>query len=317
MENEELSLYKSRGYSKCIRDGYRLFSRNFMSIVRHTWLPVLIYSIINGIAVAVLYAGGSIQQQGILTNNLSMVRLGSIYLTAAILGYVLSLVVSMIACGRYYSMLCVHSSNDAFPGKKEKLDKSLVRSCVRRMWTWMIFSFVISFLLVLLILLPIYTMHNGMTFDPSNWLPVLLSFCLMIVMGIITLPLLNVFTSFLIDHSKGFLKTLRTTYGKSFRHWGYLFALTLIVGILYCFVLLILNTPNLILFLADNIDAMGVAGGDPSGLPAYFSIYVAVVMIITLLLTFYFIFFLVTIYYYSYGSIEKQEEEKKERLKDR
>jgi len=305
-----LTLFKSRGYNGCIADAYRLFTDNFSSILRHLWLPLLLFSAFIAAAVVVSFQGSSLQMQGIATGDTAMLQKGSIFILASVALILIALVPMNIMYGRFFTMLRQHSLTDKMPLKKEKLPKAETRRSVRRTWIAMIAFGIAAILLVIIALAPLLYGYNGIPFDPSNYKWYGIAAFLAIVCFVFFLPLYNVYESYVIDHNKGLFATLATQYGKSFRHWGFLFALFVITVLILAIIMGILALPMLVLSTADNINTIGMAQGDPDGLPASFPLLIAIT---TLLVTFasYCIYLVVyTIMYYAYGSIETSEKER-------
>ena len=48
---EYTDLYKTRSYSGCLRDAYRMVSTNFKTILRHTWMPISLSSAMGVISI--------------------------------------------------------------------------------------------------------------------------------------------------------------------------------------------------------------------------------------------------------------------------
>jgi len=307
-----LTVWKSRGYNRCIADGYRLFADNFSSIVRHTWMPLALFALFVAIGMVLGFNGVNNQMTGLSTYNPAMVQKGSVMIIASWVASLLSLVAMNIMYGRYFTMLRQHSLTDRMPMKKEKLVKSDVRRMVRRVWIAMIAFIIVFAIAIAITAAPLKIWYSGIFGDPSNYALYGISLVLALVCFVLILPIYNVYMSYIIDHSKGLLKTLTTQYGKSLRHWGMLFAIFIVTAIILAMIMVVLALPLMILMYADNINTLGMSQGDPSGLPATFSLLMVITMFVVTMASYYIYMIVYAVMYYAYGSIETQEKERKE-----
>ena len=55
----EKELYKNRSISSCIKMAYMLFCSNVMTILRRNWLPLLAFTIMEGVVTAWLIQHGN------------------------------------------------------------------------------------------------------------------------------------------------------------------------------------------------------------------------------------------------------------------
>jgi len=310
-----LILFKSRGYAGCIADAYRLFTDNLGSIMRHVWLPMLIFAILIAAAITAMQQGSKMEMVGVSTNNVEALQKGGIIVLAGLVMLLLSIVPMNIMYGRYFTMLRQHSLTDKMPMKKEKLPKADVRKMVRRVWAAFFVYLIIFGILIAAFCAPIVLGCNEIPTDPSNYKFYGIAALIALVGFIFILPLYNVYMAYMIDHSKGLFATFANQFGRSFKHWGFLFIIFVITALILLMIFAVLSLPEIILTTADNTNTLGMMQGDPDGLPSSFPL---IMIVTTALITFasYCIYLLVyTIMYYAYGSIETQEKEKAKRMK--
>lgn len=98
---------------------------------------------------------------------------------------------------------------------------------------------------------------------------------------------------------------------KGLRHWGMLFVLFLITGLILTFIALIALMPLIVLSIAQSLSMQGLMMGDAAGLPASFVWLMAATIALTTLLMLLLEMWFVSVLYYAYGSIEQQEAERK------
>ena len=55
MENNELSIYRSRSVQAMLSDGYKLYTRNFSRLLRSSWIQALLYALAFGFTMAIFF----------------------------------------------------------------------------------------------------------------------------------------------------------------------------------------------------------------------------------------------------------------------
>ena len=96
------------------------------------------------------------------------------------------------------------------------------------------------------------------------------------------------------------------------RHWGFIFVVVLVAAIVEVLLMMLLSLPAIILSAANTQSIMGVAIGDPVGLPSYMPALAAGTFLIIGFLQAYVMLSVLFPIYYMYGSIDAQEQEKQD-----
>ena len=144
----------------------------------------------------------------------------------------------------------------------------------------------------------------------------LLCSIVLLVLFPLILPLFHVFMKYLMEPSRKFWATLKNYYGKGLRHWGFIFLVMLISGLIVCLAELVITLPSLILSLANQTAQAGVLMGDPLGMPSYIHLLTFVTGALCSFMGFYVCLPILFHTYYIYGSIETQEQEREQQKLD-
>ena len=95
-------------------------------------------------------------------------------------------------------------------------------------------------------------------------------FLLMVVIILLIIPIYYAFMQFMIEDGK-----LRSTFFPAvktgFKHWGFLFVVLFVLGLIMSIFISVMMMPVFILTISQVSSMKSMAMGDPSGLPAYFS----------------------------------------------
>lgn len=117
-------------------------------------------------------------------------------------------------------------------------------------------------------------------------------------------PLLNSVTRYVFSADAKFAEIFGKPYKDGFRRIGFLFSLSLALGLLCLVFWLLLCVPGFITNFAETVDTYGVAAGDNSGLPSYF---VGLNFLSTFFMAFimqYIMIWVTLTLFYAYGSVE-------------
>ena len=285
---EKELLYKSRSFSSCIQVAYRLMNDNFSKILRSTWLPVLILSLMSSLFVTI-----NLPSPQILT--LGIAHQGT-FLTVFALSFLGILLCTLWLASRLMSML------------NEK----------PRRWTFLrmlmlalnIIALEIVFYGIFFLAIWIALRHTGgelMHFLLDNWLPLL---GLAIVFMLVILPFYYIGMRYICDEKSHFWRDLPQTYMTGLRHLGFIFLTTILVSIILFILLTFICLPLHILYGANAVSLLGEMSGDASGLPSYFIPLLSITTFFMAILASYVCLYPWVVYFFMYGSIEKQKEER-------
>ena len=286
---EKEFLYKNRSFSSCLNTAYEWFCDNFRTILRATWLPVLLYSIFGGLSILCTLRDARVeafaeQSPGLFITLFSLANIGA-------------LVFSLWAWGRFFSLV-----------NGMTCQKNIVRLLIIFLCDIVIGCIVGAFIVGGVWLL---IRHNNITpiaFLADNWLICLLCF---IVLVLLSLPLAYAGARYMMKTDATYLPDLPKTYPTGLRHLGFIFITTLITGIIIGIIGLVVFMPQSILMIAQIISAIGVQFGDPSGMPTYFIPLHGVTTALTSALFFYLTVYTMLVIVFMYGSIEKEQEERR------
>lgn len=126
------------------------------------------------------------------------------------------------------------------------------------------------------------------------------------------LPLVYSATKYLVTKEMKFVQIFKRDYRNGLRHVGYIFIvellslLTILVGLIF------MISPTLIVVYANQLDSIGMANGDPTGLPDYFKYLIFVTCTLGCFIVRYFGFWTGLVTCYAYGHIEAVEKERQD-----
>lgn len=301
MLNHEV-LMKSRGYGATLNDSYRMFSGNIKTIVRHLWPYALALSLIMAVYLTAIKQAIFHPSQSI-GFFLGISALGTLQLAATIIFYARAM---MLVDGKPMSWNILRTIKSAL---------------------WIALACLIVTILVggVTVLTGYLTAPSQPAQPPTNEAEMMIAaqqasqallatagvaLLTFVVICLLFLPLVYTFTKYYMEPETHFLKILPLTYRRGMRHWAYLFVTTLILLIAVGLIYIVVCLPLAVLFIAMYHSAMGVAQGDPSGMPGQYGW----LFFITTMLT-YFILLIIDVYCifaacYLYGSIETREKER-------
>jgi hypothetical protein len=285
-------LYKNRSFSSCLNTAYEWFCDNFKTIIRVTWLPVLFYSIFAGLLLVSTLRDPRVQA---FAENLPW-----LYLTLFILANIGVLVCGLWAWARFLSLLNGMTCKN-----------NILRLLIFILCYIVIISIVGTLVVGGAFLLIRHMGVTPLTFITDNWLVCLVS---IIILILLILPLIYSFMKYLFKTESNFLLDLHKTYPTGLRHLGFIFTTIFITSIITGIIAIVMSLPQTILMMAQIISAFGVLHGDPSGMPSYFIPLHGTTTAITTILLFYLSAYTMLVTMFMYGSIEKEEEERRSSL---
>ena len=285
----EKELYKSRGFSACIQAATTLFINNFKNIVRQTWLPALLYTL--------CWAG---QITLILCNLPSYIfvsRVNSTPQNATVsLLSLASLVFLIWLFVRVFNLL----NGYGFNKNLNRMLKLFVAYIV----------FCIAFGIVLTLSIIAFTVPVAMnnTFSIAFFYKMMIFLLIfLIIFFILILPLLYFIMKYMMDEKVHIHKHFFSIMKCGYRYYGFILATVFFTQLIYMLILAVATFPLTLLAGSAIQSAIGVANGDPTGLPNYFPYLVYLASFITCCISIpgNIWFYIVT--YYMYGSIEARE----------
>jgi hypothetical protein len=131
-------------------------------------------------------------------------------------------------------------------------------------------------------------------------------FLLMVVIILLIIPIYYAFMQFMIEDGK-----LRSTFFPAvktgFKHWGFLFVVFFVLGLIMSIFISVMMMPVFILTISQVSSMKSMAMGDPSGLPTYFSWLYFITFVVVYFITMFLVTWGIFVLYYAYGSIKRNE----------
>lgn len=310
----EATAMKSNSTVASIRLGYRLYAGNFKNLFKSSWLFALLFGLVCGaIGTITSVRLPAIIAQAMANPALAM-SLGQEYI--GLLGVCLTLIVVggafeivFYSCG--FSLLRGHIANGviARPTKWLSIDG----------WTaWRTAKGILSTILVYLLVGAVvgalyYIGVKVHVIKPDAYVGLAIWTVIAVTALFMTaIPMFFITTKYILDKNMRFWTLLVSDYKRSMRHFGYIFIVTLFVVVVIAVLTFVLQLPTVILSTANYQANLGVFYGDPLGMPSYIVTLTAIVFFISGFMQAYIRMSAIFPFYYMYGSIETQEEEKKQ-----
>lgn len=293
MEND---VYKIRSLGSCMKAAYTLFTTNLKTILRRTWLPAVVMSVLAGLMVLPYF--NYIYHQPTPTQPVN---------AASITLMVSAIVFSLLEMGASAWLTAIIVSLLNGRSMKANLPR------------------IIRYTLVLLLIVCVVAVvSTGVSFIPfatagkagittkvitlSSVLSLAVSLCFVIAL----LPLYYSSMKYFMEPERKVFSILGKPYRTGWRYWGYLFMLCLLAGIIVTIIYLIVTMPASVLGLATMNDAFGLELGDASGMPGYMRPVACVATAISAFILTYVMVWMTVLSYYAYGHIEAKEKMKQE-----
>lgn len=289
---EKEFFYKNRSFSSCLLSAYQLFNKNFRSILRVTWLPVLLNALFGGLFITLNVRHAKVQAFADAHTG--------IYLILYVFTILACIACTIWAWTRLLSL---------FNGWKRR------KNALRLLFLFFCNVIITTIVLTVLFLPVIYAIYRKgvapQMFLADNWLIILV---LTIVGILLTTPLVYSSMHYLFCDEARYLKGLPKTYATGLRHLGFIIITLFLTGIITGIISLLISLPQIILSMAQTVSAIGVLQGDPDGMPGYFLALHGSTSAMTTFLLFYLSTFEFLVAIFMYGSIEKQREERRSSL---
>ena len=288
----EIELYKQRSMSACLKAAYVLWTSNINRILKVTWLPMLVSALLAAVATPPLFLADFIDSLG--SNPGALVILNPIVLTFLQLGV-----------AAWFTARIVNLLNGF--DKKENLSKSFTFTaflfCIV-VWEMLLYSIEIFFVSSMYSNVPVLSIDKFPLVLGLIRLGMVLLLCAFLV------PMSYVFMKYMFTKGVSLRKFLKKYYITGIKHWAFLFGSAFFSLFVLGIITLFISLPGIILTIARTLSAQGEMMGDPSGLPTYFGILTYVTFAVIYFILFFISIWNVFVMYYTYGTIEKQDEEK-------
>jgi hypothetical protein len=306
METEQKTdtLYKVRSYSNCLQKGFELYTNNFKLIFKQLWMPASIYALTSLVVILFL---PTLQSSAIQTGSKTLSAAYCMTLAGIIVVITLA---QCLVIGHLFALLNKYRELGYLPATTPKAILKDIRhywwrAIKNSLWTALVI-FMVSFISALAIVLIVSLAHK-----PGMIATILLVLLVILVIVFFLIPVLYIYIKYLMEPGHYFT-IFKKTFGKGVRHWGKIFILALITSIIVLIAEVIVCSPLIIVTIATNLSNAALADGDPTGLPAYFTVLTSVISVICSFLQIFASIFFYFPMLFIYGSIEQEDKEEKE-----
>ena len=318
-KQDDLTLMKPRGYRRVLMAGFRLYTGNFRRLFKASWQMALLYALSCGAlgtltAIKIPELSLALQQQLATMQGFLLDTLREYYLTLISIPALMVVAIATLALASapILSKLKEHRETGAITTPPHWLTASphlMGRSLKGVFFTEliMVIPFVIFVALVLLadMMKPQFVVRHMVT-----TLSALMLYTFVVVL--FYLPLYHVLIKYVMEAPCGYWRTLGRNYSVGLRHWGLLFLVFFISGLLVSLIMLIVTMPANILSFANQQAHQGMLMGDPLNMPSYMVLLTFTTTALCSFIQFYVSQVMLVHNYYVYGSIETREKERSE-----
>lgn len=317
--NNEEALFRGRSSRSCVRMGCRLYLSNFRRILKSSWIPALLFAVCNSVIGTIAVIQYPRLNLSAFAHPDQMPAMFDDYMAVFAISAVAFLIGGLMEVATYscsFRLLDRHHETSTIPQPTSFFSFS-------RQWAWRSLKGFVSTAIVATVisaivagffyaLVAVVNKEGGKELIPLSlaWIPTVLT-----LVGLVP-PLLYVNTKYILDTKVKFWPQAMSSYRVGLRHCGQLIVVMLMAIVIVFVVSSVLAFPAIVVAAANFQANIGLLFGDPLGMPSYIIPLTAVVMafagfveVMTRLVVFY-------TAYYAYGSIEVQEEEKKNFNKD-
>ena len=319
-KQQDNSLMKARSYRSVLSAGFRLYTENFRRLFKASWQMVLLHAVVCGglgtlLAIKIPEMTLGIMQrlaaqQGLLLDTIQQYALTVLELLGLIL---LAIITLALASATILNKLKEHKDTGAisipphwFTGSPRLMGRTLKGAFLT------LFVMLLPLLLFVGLTTAIWAAANSslITFHFSLNITLAAFLICTLIAVLFSLPLFHVLMKYIMEPPCGYWHTLKDSYDKALRHWGALFLVFFVSGLLVELVTTVVMMPAYILNFANQAAQKGMLMGDPLGMPSYMTKLTFVTFMLCCFIQFYVSQVMLVHNYYIYGSIETQEEEK-------
>lgn len=292
-EHIENELYKVKSVRACIKSATDMMISNPLTILRRTWLPTLVLSIVAGLSFLLpsLFESQQPTTTGATTVNSPLLILSVI------------LLIAYIAIASWWEASVI----SLLTGRK-------VKDNIRRI------LYLLLALLGLYIIVGVFVSVGYMLpmfGGKASWghptiVSPLVAGIMLVSALVFTLPIGYSSMKYLVEPQQKLTSIVGKPYITGLQRWGFLFLTALLGGIIISILFVITGVPEIILETAKKANHIGIIMGDSNGLTASFTVLQFFVTILCYFIWCYIYCWMNFVYYYVYGSIEAKEKAKKD-----
>ncbi|MGI6223435.1 MAG: hypothetical protein ACOYJG_07480 [Prevotella sp.] len=281
----------------CIKEAYLLFINNIKKIFLGTWKPALILSVVAGL--------GTLLMPPLFATTMAQVPQSQAEAISNYASTIFSPIIYLIVCTGFFMWMLSNVQTQLTGGSYKKNIKHAMAffgiAVVLYGGIYVLYNVIAYFAGMSMV-------QGGMPVDKFvHWL--LAGLGILLLLFIIQLPpLCHASVCGLWHTDKKPLGLFASSFWKGFRHWGFLFKIFFITGIIALLICCVVNLPTNIIVLATNADAFGqIVMGDSSGLPKSFPVLNCISTAITAFILSYMGVWLYLNYFYAACSIQAKD----------
>ena len=283
-------IYKNRSCYSCINAALNILSKNFSKVFRSTWIGAIIASLLFGILAFVN------PQSFVETSVLGIIIYILLLLVVAIIGittdsYNKAKVLSMLEIGSFIDDL-------------KKIAK------INTVFVTLFLCFCVAAMLGLMWMGQLVFAKYSVT--TSIGIMLCTVFVVTVAIAALCSPFIYSVTKFIVDPNSKLKNVIGKNYHIGIKRIGFLFSITVVFTLFFIVACMFLVSPAIITNIASSVDSYGVAMGDVSGLPHYFSWLNFLATSLMAFIFQYILFWTMFVNCYAYGNIEtdikKQQE---------
>lgn len=316
MDNKtELKLLRPRSLAAVISDGYRLYIGTFRSLFRSSWPVAIVYAIAFALFMGDLVNNVIPMQISLASSGMTTMPPTIIFSSVLVLIYMLAVYLLAAQAVRAFRE---HKATDDIT-RPAKWYGRLCLKCFLRLLVvglWMFLLGIVINIFFAAVVMGILSLGVVGSIGKSIASLVLLLILVALVIALIIPLYYTIMRALLIDGKIQIAPPVRG-YGRGLRHWGLLFATVFVVCLFTGLLTLVCELPAVIMATANTMAYVGLATGDPLGMPENMVPLTYVVFFVAGFIQAY--VHLSTLYpiYYAYGSIEQQEAERQQVINDK
>lgn len=306
----DAALMKSNSSNASIKLGYRLYATNFAKIFRTSWLCAVVYALVcsllgtitldSFIKLSMTIKNSPEQTIPYIQQHIGIVILATVLFIAGGLCEI-----AFYSCG--LSQLYKHKTcgEMSLPSHWYSIDKAMLWRTVKAVAVNALFV-TAAFCVIM------GTFAVGIVAKMPHLATSGLTISLGIILGFLLLPLIYVSFRYLLNPETKIWTLIGKEYRTGLKHLGYIFAVSLFSAIILLIAVNVLTLPTIILGLANSQAYLGAMEGDPLNMPSYAPLLTAILVFIAGFIQVYVRMSIFFPFYYMTGSIETQEQERKQ-----
>lgn len=289
-------LFKNRSITSCMKAAYDYTGSHFTSLIKKTWWATLIYAILMAITVYFRMPNKGLHDWGVEN---------------PITSYLLQTIIYAMT----WFAFCLSSAAIWTWLTKTSFWKNLLKFTIVYIIFEIIGGFAIGFgyggTSAIYQAMATKAMAANSTLTLTYAVTGIVAIILLVIVALLALPFAHIIPHVMLKQKEEKLKPW-STYKEGVKHLGSIFLMGFLGTIIICIISCIVLIPTFIMSWAQMSSQMGALGGDPLGVPAYFTPLLLIVLSITIFVLTYVASWLGISYAYLYGSNTNLEKKKKE-----